>query len=132
MARLGKADCYKCGQPIQQLNPEQIQDRLMDLPEDTKMMLMAPMVRGRKGIHRDVFAKIRKARFRARIDGMVYDLDDLPELSPKKNHQIDAIVDRIIIRPGVRARLGESIRLAINHGEGLVVACYLLPDQDAQ
>ena len=132
MARLGDPHCYRCGREIKQQPPEQIQDRLMQMPEGTKVMIMAPMVRGRKGQHKEVFAKIRKAGLvRARVDGGVYDLDNVPELASRKVHHIDAVVDRVIIRPGVRARVGESIRLAIHHGEGLVVACYLTPEQEA-
>ena len=128
MARCGTPMCYSCGQHIRQQNPEQIQDTLMELPEGTKLMLMAPMVRGRKGAHNDVFAKIRKAGFvRARIDDEIYDLEHLPKLSSKRAHDIEAVVDRVVIREGVRARIGESIRLALNHGEGLLVACYLKP-----
>lgn len=131
MARLGSPSCFKCGNEIRQQNPEQIQERLMELPEGTKVMIMAPMVRGRKGAHRDVFAKIRKSGFvRARVDGAVYDLDNVPELGPRKVHNIDAVIDRVIIRDGVRSRVGESIRLAIHHGDGLMMICYLTPEMN--
>ncbi len=126
MARLGDASCYQCGGPIRQQSAEEIQDVLMDLPEGTKAMLLAPMVRGRRGKHDDVFAKIRKAGFvRVRVDGQVFDIDQLPDLDPRKPHHVEAVVDRVVIRSGVRARIGESLRLAIRHGEGLVIACYL-------
>jgi excinuclease ABC subunit A len=126
MARLGEASCYKCGAPIRQQTPEQIQDRLLQLPEGTKTMIMAPMVRGRRGQHQEVFAQIRKAGFvRARVDGHVHDIDKVPELTPRDVHHIDAIVDRIIIRTGVDSRLGESLQLALRYGEGLVVVCFL-------
>ncbi len=83
MVRLGQAHCYRCGQEIRQQSIEQIQDRMMAFPEGTKAMIMAPLVRGRKGTHKEVFAKIRKAGFvRARVDGGVYDLEHLPELNP--------------------------------------------------
>jgi excinuclease ABC subunit A len=131
MARLGQAHCYRCGQPIRQQSIEQIQDRLMEFPEGTKAMIMAPMVRGRKGVHKDVFATIRKAGFvRARVDDGVFDLDHVPELNPRRVHHIDAVVDRVIIRPGVRARVAESVRLAVHHGEGMVVVCYLTPEME--
>lgn len=126
MARLGEASCYRCGEPIRQQSPDEIQDALMDLPEGTKTMLLAPMVRGRRGKQDDVFAKIRKAGFvRVRVDGQVFDIDRLSDLDPRRLHHVEAVVDRIIIRASVRARIGESLRLAIRHGEGLVVACYL-------
>ncbi|MHB8864266.1 MAG: excinuclease ABC subunit UvrA [Pirellulaceae bacterium] len=126
MARLGELHCYQCGALIQQQTPEQILDRIMALPDGTKTMIMAPMVRGRRGVHKEVFTAIRKAGLvRARIDGEVYDIDQVPELAPRRVHHIEAIVDRIVIREGIRARIGESVDLAIRCGEGLVLACYL-------
>ena len=68
----------------------------------------------------------------ARVDGAVVDLDEIPALSPRRNHHIDAVVDRVIIRRGVRARVGESIRLAVQHGDGLAVVCYLTPEQESR
>lgn len=132
MARIGEPICYECGESIRQQSNEQIQDALMAMPEGTKSMIMAPMVRGRRGQHKEVLEQIRKAGFvRARIDGQVYDVDSFPELAPRKVHHIDAIVDRVIIRPGVRARVGESIKLALEYGEGLMMLCsYHLNDED--
>lgn len=130
MARCGQPHCFRCGEPIRQQDPEQIRDRLMELPEGTKLMIMAPLVRGRKGKHRDVLANIRKIGFvRARIDGNVFDMESLPELAAQKVHHIDAVVDRIVVRGGVEHRMGESVRLALQHGEGLLVACYLRSDE---
>ena len=95
------------------------------MPEGTRLMLLAPMVRGRKGQHKEVFEAIRKAGFnRARVDGMVVDLDSPPELTRQKTHQIEAVVDRVVIREGVRNRLAESIKLAVRHGDDLVLATY--------
>jgi excinuclease ABC subunit A len=126
MARLGEAACHQCGERIRQQTPEQIQDALMQLPEGTKMMILAPLIQGRRGKHQEVFARIRKAGFvRARVDGNVYDLDNLPGLNPRRPHFIEAVVDRVIVREGSAARIGESVRLAIRHGEGVVIACYL-------
>ena len=126
LARLGDPYCYRCGARIRQQTPEQIQESLMDLPEGSKAMILAPLVRGRRGRHEEALAQIRKAGFvRARIDGQVCDLENLQELAPRKVHGIEAVVDRLVIRPGMRARAGESIRLAIRHGEGLVLVSYL-------
>ena len=69
---------------------------------------------------------------RARVDGGVFDLENLPELNPRRVHHIDAVVDRVIIRAGVRARVGESVRLAVNHGEGMVIVCYLTPEMEPE
>jgi len=126
MARLGEPFCFKCGAAISQQSPEQIQDAILEFPEGTKAMILAPMVRGRKGHHAEVFARIRKAGLvRARVDSTVYELDRVPELSPRKAHHVEAVVDRVIVRKGIRSRLGESIQLAVKHGEGLVTVCHL-------
>lgn len=125
-ARLGIPHCYQCGTAIRQQTPDQIHERLMRLPEGTKLMLLAPLVRGRRGTHKEVASSIRKAGFvRARINGEIVDIEQFPELSPRKVHHIEAVVDRIIIRPAIRGRLAESLRLAMRHGEDLVIACYL-------
>ncbi len=132
MARLGRVFCYQCGGEVQQQNCEQIQDQILGLPEGTKAMILAPLVRGRRGAHKDVLARIRKAGFvRARVNGDVFDVESVPALAPRKNHHIDAVVDRVIIRPGVRSRVGESVQLAIEHGGGLVQLCYLTPEAEA-
>jgi excinuclease ABC subunit A len=124
-ARLGEPSCYRCGAPIRQQTPEQILDRLLAMPDGQRLMLLAPMVRGRKGQHREVFEKIRKAGFnRVRVDGVVVELDGLPELSRQKAHQIEAVVDRVVIHEGIRSRLAESIKLAVRHGDDLVLATY--------
>ena len=113
-ARLGEPSCYQCGAPIRQQSPEQILDRLLALPDGTRLMLLAPMVRGRKGQHREVFEAVRKAGFnRARVDGVVVDLDSPPQLTRQKTHQIEAVIDRVVIHEGVRNRLAESINLAV-------------------
>lgn len=128
MARLGEASCFQCGAPIRQQAPEQIVEDLLALPEGTKIMLLAPLVRGRKGQHAEVFETMRKAGFnRTRVDGVVYELDGVPELARQRAHTIEAVVDRIIIRPGIQTRLAESIQHAVRHGEGVVVAAIQTP-----
>ncbi len=123
MARLGQAECPHCKLPISQQTLEQIQDRLMRLPENTKVILLAPMVRGRRGGHQDTIEKIRKAGFvRVRIDGQIYDIEQAPVLSPGKAHSLEAVVDRVKIQHSARARIGESLRLAVDHGGGLLLA----------
>jgi excinuclease ABC subunit A len=122
-ARLGEPSCYRCGQSIRQQTPEQILEDLLGLAEGTRMMILAPMTLGQKGEHRDVLATIRKAGFlRARIDGEVVDVENPPALAEQDPHQIEAVVDRVVVREGVRNRLAESIHLAVRHGDGLVLA----------
>ncbi|MFO0914560.1 MAG: excinuclease ABC subunit UvrA [Pirellulales bacterium] len=130
MARCGLPYCFRCDEPICQQSPEQIERHLLGLPEGTRLMIMAPLVRGRKGRHREVLERVRRGGFvRARIDGDVFDMESLPELAAGKVHHIDAVVDRIIVRPGIEKRMAESVRLALKHGDGLLVACYLRPDE---
>lgn len=127
-ARAGVPHCYSCGRPILQLSTEQIVASLAGFPEGTKVMVLAPMVRGRKGAHQEVFAEIRKAGFvRVRVDGEILPLDELPPLETRKNHSIDAIVDRIVWRAESENRLAESVRLALKLGNGLVTLTYQKP-----
>jgi excinuclease ABC subunit A len=125
MARVGEVLCPNCGTPIAQQTLVEIEQTIRSLPVDTKVMILAPLVRGRRGAHRDVLEAIQKAGFvRARIDGVAYALDEVPPLAPQKMHDIEAVVDRIIIREGIDARLSESVRLAARHGEGVVLVLY--------
>ncbi|MGE0606672.1 MAG: excinuclease ABC subunit UvrA [Pirellulales bacterium] len=129
LARLGEASCYQCGAPIRQQSSEQVVEELSALPEGTKIMLLAPLVRGRKGEHAEVIESMRKAGFnRTRIDGTVHELDAVPSLARQQAHTIEAVVDRIIVRPGIETRLAESIQHALRHGEGVVSAALLAVD----
>jgi excinuclease ABC subunit A len=124
MARVGETSCWQCQAEIRQLDPEEILDRLLALPDGTKAILLAPLVRGRRGQHREVLQQIRQAGFnRARVNGQVFEVESLPELAPRKAHDIEAVVDRIILRPGVRNRLAESLQLALRHGDGVLIVC---------
>jgi excinuclease ABC subunit A len=129
MARTATVACPTCGTPIVQQTPAEIQKAILALPEQSKAMLLAPMVRGRKGKHADVMERIRREGFvRVRIDGVTYDLDQAPELTAQQRHDIDAVVDRVILRPGLENRLAESVRLALKHGDGALRLCYLTPE----
>ena len=123
MARLGSPHCPDCGDPIQQQTVEQIRERLAELPDGTKTMVMAPLVRGRRGQHKDVFAQIRKAGLlRARVDGEVYEVENAPELEARRVHHIDAVVDRIIMKPRGHRRSTRriDIQMAVRLGDGLM------------
>ena len=129
LARVGEIHCYECGQPIRQQTPQQIRDWLLGLEEETKVMILSPLVLGRKGKHLDVFEKIRRERLvRVRVDGELHDIDRLPELNARKNHTIEAITDRIIIRDGIQARVLEAVELAARLSDGLVLAIYRSKD----
>ena len=130
-ARLGQPMCHRCGQPIQQQSAEQIVDQLLALPEGTRVMILAPLVRGRKGQHKEVFELIRKAGLvRARVDGQVIDISQPPELVKQKTHNIEAVVDRVVIRQGIRPRIAESVNLAVRHGNGAVLIAHEEPSAD--
>ena len=108
-ARLGEPRCYQCGEPIRQQTPEQILDALLELSAGTRVMILAPLVRGRKGEHKDVFDEIRKAGFlRARVDGQVVDVGDPPALVAQQMHNIEAVIDRVVVREG-RARANRRV-----------------------
>ncbi len=124
-ARLGEPRCYQCGSPICQQTPEQILDALLELSGGTRVMILAPLVRGRKGEHKEALESIRKLGFlRARVDGEVIDVNHPPELVGQKSHNIEAVIDRVVVREGVRDRIAESINLAVQHGDGLVLAAH--------
>ncbi len=128
MARLGEPHCPHCDAPICQQSPEQIVADLLAMPAGTKAIIMAPLVRGRKGEHKETLATVRREGFiRVRIDGEVVDVEQAPPLAARKNHTIEAVVDRVVIRPGLESRLAESIELAIRHGEGTLMVSFLLP-----
>jgi len=133
MARVGEVACPVCGTPISQQTPAEIQEAMLALPEQSKVMILAPMVRGRKGKHADVMEQIRREGFvRVRIDGLTYELEDAPELKAQQRHDIDAVVDRVIIRPGIENRLAESVRLALKHGDGALRIAILTPEAKTQ
>lgn len=120
-ARVGVPHCSDCGSSISQQSPDSIRQSLLALPEQTKLVLMAPLIRGRRGAHREVFERIQAAGLiRARVDGETYLLEDIPPLAPRKNHTIEAVVDRLVIRDGVEPRLHESVDLALKLGSGVL------------
>jgi excinuclease ABC subunit A len=129
MSRVGQIMCPACGTPIVQQTPAEIEQTVRGLPLETRVMILAPLVRGRRGAHRDTIETIRKAGFvRARVDGVAYPIDEVPPLAPQKMHDIEAVVDRIVLRDGIDARLGESVRLAVKHGNGVVLIVYQTPE----
>jgi excinuclease ABC subunit A len=129
MARVGEVLCPSCGTAIAQQTLGEIEKTIRSLPAETRVMILAPVVRGKRGAHRDTLESIQKAGFvRARIDGSTYPLDEIPPLSPQKMHDIDAVVDRLVIREGIDSRLSESVRLAARHGNGVVVVVYQMAD----
>ncbi|HHT9125894.1 MAG TPA: excinuclease ABC subunit UvrA [Candidatus Brocadiia bacterium] len=121
-ARVGTPHCYKCSRPITKQSPEQIVQKATEIPVGTKVMLLAPLVKAKKGEHKEVFEAIRKAGYiRARIDGKVFDIANAPRLSRHRRHDIEAVVDRMLIKEGMQTRLYESIQQALELGKGVMI-----------
>ena len=120
-ARTGTPHCPNDGSPVERQSASQITDLVLAWPEGTKIEVLAPLVRGRKGEFRDVFEAMRKQGFvRARINGETYDLSDVPKLNRRQNHDIAVVVDRLVVRAGDRGRLADSIETALKAADGVV------------
>ena len=118
-ARIGKSYCYQCGLPISSMSIDQMTDRVMGLEENSKIMILSPLVTNQKGSHEKLFLKIKKDGFaRVRVDQKIYLIEDLPALEKNKKHTIDAVVDRLVIKPGIGKRLSDSLELALSLSEG--------------
>ena len=120
-ARVGHPHCYNCGEPIAGQSVEQIVDNVMTLPEGTRFMVMAPVVRGRKGEYKDLLEELRAEGYtRAEIDGELRLLEDEIELDKKFKHDIAVVVDRLVMKPDSRKRLADSVETAVALAEGIV------------
>lgn len=121
-ARVGKPHCPKCGQPITQQTVQQMVDQLMELPERTKIQLLAPVVRGKKGEHVKILEDInRNGYVRLRVDGEIREASEEIKLDKNKKHTIEIVVDRLVIREGIEKRLADSLETALKEGQGLVM-----------
>jgi len=123
-ARCGAPTCYNCGRPIASQSPEQIVRAILESrsPKQTRIMLLAPLVRGRKGEHADALRRARSGGFiRARIDGIVTPLADVAGLAKNKKHDIEIVVDRLVIRKGIESRLTDSVETALKLADGVLV-----------
>src|SRR5512143_3668699 len=130
-ARVGRLTCHRCGRPVSQQSAQQIVQEVLELPEGTKFLVLAPLVKERKGEHREVIEQVRKSGFtRARVDGIVLSLEDDIRPDKKRKHSIDAVVDRLIAKPGLGQRLTDSVETALKLGQGtVIVAAEGRPDQ---
>ncbi|KPL18170.1 MAG: excinuclease ABC subunit A [candidate division Zixibacteria bacterium SM23_81] len=121
-ARVGVPYCPNCGRQISQQNPQQIVDAIMTMPHQSKVLILAPLVRGRKGEYREVFDEIRKEGYvRVRVDGRIRDVESKFRLEKNKKHHIEVVVDRIRIEEAVRGRLADSVETALHLGSGVVL-----------
>ena len=121
-ARAGRPHCHKCGKPITSQSVQQVVDSVLDLPAGSRIQVLAPIVRGRKGSYRKEFRDAARQGFvRARVDGEVRDLEETIELDKQKKHTIEIVVDRLVVQPDLRARLTDSVETALAAADGLVV-----------
>ncbi len=132
-ARVGVPYCPECGKQIRRQSPQEIIEQVLEIPEGHRAMILAPLVRKRKGEHQEVLELLRREGFvRARINGEVVEIRDLPTLDKYKKHEIEAVVDRIVMREGVRQRVAESVEAALELGEGLVVVTHRPEEGDEE
>ena len=121
-ARVGKPHCPRCGKRIKQQTVEQMVDAVLSMPEGTRIQILSPLVRGRKGEYQKVFDEIRKDGYaRVRVDGETKDLSEEIKLAKTKKHSIEVVVDRIVVKPEAEKRLADSIETALNLSEGLII-----------
>src|SRR5213082_3253480 len=131
-ARVGQPHCPVCGRPVTRQTPQQIVDRIMDLPEGTRFQVLAPVVRGRKGEYAELFRELQTKGFsRARVDGQVVTLAEPPTLKKYEKHDIEVIVDRLAVKESAKRRLTDSVETALALSGGLVLLEFVdLPDND--
>nr|WP_277996023.1 excinuclease ABC subunit UvrA [Ammonifex degensii] len=121
-ARVGRPHCPECGRPIASQTVSQMVDRLLELPEGTRLYVLAPVVRGKKGEHTRVFAEARKQGFvRVRVDGEIVELEEEIKLDKNRKHNIELVVDRLVLKPAARSRLAEALETALKYAEGLAL-----------
>src|SRR5436305_12338385 len=133
-ARTGIPHCPVCGERISKQTPQQIVDRVLAMPEGTRFMVLAPVIRGRKGEYVDLFAELQsKGYARARVDGVVHPLTEPPKLKKQEKHTIEVIVDRLTVKESAKRRLTDSVETALGLAGGLVVLDFVdLADDDPQ
>jgi len=125
-ARIGRPHCPECGRPVQQQTVSQMVDHVLSYPEGTKIQILAPVIRGKKGEHQRILQDLQKKGFvRVRVNGEIRELDEDITLERYKKHDIDVVVDRVVVRPGLENRLADSLETALGLGEGIAVAAPL-------
>ncbi|MHC4205691.1 MAG: excinuclease ABC subunit UvrA [Planctomycetota bacterium] len=130
-ARVGRPHCWVCGKEITSQHSSQIVESILTKPEGTKIQICAPLIRGKKGEHKDIFAHIQQEGFvRVRVDGTIYDIRNVPALNKNKKHDIAAVVDRLILKDAIRIRLADSVETALKLADGVLLALTQKPDAD--
>ncbi|MDO3704782.1 excinuclease ABC subunit UvrA [Micromonospora sp. C28SCA-DRY-2] len=133
-ARIGEPHCPVCGERISRQSPQQIVDRVLGMAEGTRFMVLAPVVRGRKGEYVDLFAELQaKGYARARVDGVVHPLTEPPKLKKQEKHTIEVVIDRLTVKPSAKQRLTDSVEAALGLSGGLVLLDFVdLPEDDPE
>ncbi len=131
-ARAGEQHCYVCGKKISSQTSQQMVDGIMDYPEGTKLLILAPLVSGRKGEHVEIMRQARKNGIvRLRVDGKILDVGDrIPDLNKKTNHSIDAVIDRVTVKKGSRTRVSDSVETALGMSKGTAIVSVCRADKD--
>jgi len=132
-ARIGIPHCPVCGKEIRQQTVDQIIDRILAFPEGERFMVLAPVVRAQKGMHEKVFADAKKSGYvRVRVDGSLYDLSEEIKLDKNKKHNIEIVVDRLVMREGIESRLSDSVENALNAADGYLLICTVPRDGEGE
>ena len=132
-ARVGVPHCPICGKEIAAQTTDMILDKITELPEGTKFLVLAPVVRGKKGMHEKVFEDAKKSGFvRFRIDGSIYTSDELPKLDKNIKHSIDVVVDRLVMKPDIRRRLSDSVETALKLADGIMTVSLVDSEEEMQ
>ncbi|MGH7662361.1 MAG: excinuclease ABC subunit UvrA, partial [Vulcanimicrobiaceae bacterium] len=127
-ARIGKPHCYNCGREVSAQSAQQIVESIAEFPEGTRLQILAPVIRGRKGEYTKLFEEISKEGFaRVRIDGEIKELRDKIDLDKKRKHTIEVIVDRLVMKPDIRSRLADSVETTLKLSSGIVTVLYEAP-----
>ncbi len=124
-ARIGKVNCYRCGEPINRQGSQEIVERIMGLGQNLDIAILAPIIRGRKGEYKEIFSQIQKSGFvRCRVDDVIYELPVKIQLEKYKSHNIEVVVDRLTVKAGIRNRLTDSVETALKVGKGTIVIAF--------
>jgi excinuclease ABC subunit A len=127
-ARVGTPHCPRCGRLVHRQTVTQIVDRVLELPEQSRVMILAPLIRGRKGEHKEVLKRVLREGFvRVRMDGEMHEVKNAPSLGARKKHTVDVVVDRLVMKPDLRTRASESIETALRLTDGLVTVTHQPP-----
>ena len=128
-ARVGTAFCYKCGRKISTQSASDITQYLLQYPKECQLQIFSPLIKSTKGEHKEIFKRLLRDGFsKVRVDGQIYNIEEVPKLEKTYNHNIDVIVDRLIIKKENESRLNESIEMALQIGQGLIAILYKTPE----